>query len=88
MLSFGLKNVCGFFSNHKVLVLTVWRVSSKELGKVYLGCLLIQPVVSLTWSVSHLMASEGENRSFLRRGRQPEVNISHARTVFSPRFLN
>ena len=26
--------------------------------------------------------------TLLKRGRQPEVNVSHAKTIVSPRFLN
>ena len=31
---------------------------------------------------------ELKHGTFLSHGRQPEVNISHARTLVSPRFLN
>ena len=40
------------------------------------------------WSITHTyIIRELKARAFLRRGRQPEENISRARTVVSPRFL-
>ena len=48
------------FLFHKVLAPRVWKGSSKELVKVCLDCLLIQPEALLTWSVLPWMAWEGE----------------------------
>ena len=41
----------------------------------------------LVYELSLELIKEFKHATFLRRGRQPEINISHARAVVSPRFL-
>ena len=48
----------------------------------------LTPCVYFRRVVSDVTSRELKHATFLSHGRQPEVNISHARTVVFPRFSN
>ena len=62
---------------------------SQDLEKIQRRALaIIFPLVPYVNVLTRAGIRELKHATFLSHGRQPEVNISHARTVVSPRFSN
>ena len=62
---------------------------SQDLERIQRRALaIIFPLVPYVNALTRAGIRELKHATFLNHGLQPEVNISHARTVVSPRFSN